>query len=388
MHARKEIWSLSPAELLNLRRAMLELQQREGSQSFIDLAGYHGIPLRLCPHGSPLFLAWHRAYIRIFEQALQAIDASVSLPFWDWMSSASFSQGMAPAHSDSQFDDAGTSRPNPLASGPIEDRSRRTRRIPPHDPARLKSFAQSVDLAMGRDSYLDFNEWLEGPHGSVHVWVGGPGGDMSTVPRAAYDPIFWSHHSTVDRQWAIWQKCNPERNPPQDLMTQPLPGFDGWTVGDTVDLMSARLDYTYEGLDAIVCPVPRRLRPDGVVPFSILEGADIVRKPRVVVEVQDVGRDGESFMVDIFVRESARPTSETLFAGSFGILGAEGLHQGHHGHDQKLVTVQRVDITDAVDRLALRNKPVDIQLQATNRFGESVDPSLLPIGGVILRSIF
>lgn len=161
MHTRKEIRSLTPAELLTFRRAMLALQQREGLQSFIGLAGYHGIPMRLCPHGSPLFLAWHRAYIRIFEQSLQAIDASVSLPFWDWTSSASLSQGMAPAHSDSQFDDAGTNRPNPLLSGPIEDRSRRTRRISPHDLSRLKSFAQSVDLAMGRDNYLDFNEWLE-----------------------------------------------------------------------------------------------------------------------------------------------------------------------------------------------------------------------------------
>lgn len=210
---------------------------------------------------------------------------------------------------------------------------------------------------------------------------------MSSVPRAAYDPIFWSHHGTVDRQWAIWQKCNPERNPPPDLMTQSLPGFDKWTVGDTIDLMNVRLDYTYEGLDAIVCLVPRRPRPDGIIPFGVIEGLDNMKKPRVVVEVQDVGRDGESFMVDIFVRESANPTLEALFAGSFGILGAEGLHQGHHDHHHKLATVQRVDITDAVDLLALRDKPFELQLQATNRFGELTDPSLLPIGGFMLRSI-
>jgi hypothetical protein len=35
---------------------------------------------------------------------------------------------------------------------------------------------------------------LEGIHGSYHGIIGGPGGHMSKVPVAAFDPVFWFHH--------------------------------------------------------------------------------------------------------------------------------------------------------------------------------------------------
>jgi hypothetical protein len=385
MHTRKEIRSLTAEELLSLRRAMAELQRRSGPMSFIDLAGFHGIPRRNCPHGSPFFLPWHRAYIRMFESALQSIDPNVALPFWDWTSSASIAEGMAAAHTVATFTDGGV-QPNPLASGPIEDRSRRTRRVPPHRPDQLRSFAASVSLAMARDNYLDFNDWLEGPHGSIHVWVGGPQGDMASVPRAAYDPIFWSHHSTIDRQWAIWQKCNPSRTPPTELLSRPLPGLAGWAVTDTLDLASPRLDYTYEDLEHVACPVSSRPDPGGIVPFGALTDSVRNHEPRMMVEVRDVDRGGESFMVDLFVRDPSAPTREA-FAGSFGILGAEGLHNSHHGHHQGQKTTQRIDITEAVDGLGLRGQQLEVRLSATNKFGESVEPGSLPIGALDLRIV-
>ena len=35
-------------------------------------------------HRASAFLPWHREYLRRFELDLRAIDASVTLPYWDW----------------------------------------------------------------------------------------------------------------------------------------------------------------------------------------------------------------------------------------------------------------------------------------------------------------
>ena len=35
-------------------------------------------------HRSPSFLPWHRRFLLGFERALQEVDASVALPYWDW----------------------------------------------------------------------------------------------------------------------------------------------------------------------------------------------------------------------------------------------------------------------------------------------------------------
>ncbi|KAK3717680.1 hypothetical protein LTR37_005747 [Vermiconidia calcicola] len=50
---------------------------------------------------------------------------------------------------------------------------------------------------------------LESVHGLYHVLIGGQGGHMSSVPVAAFDPIFWLHHCQIDRWLAIWQAAHP-----------------------------------------------------------------------------------------------------------------------------------------------------------------------------------
>lgn len=398
MKIRKEIRQLQPPDLLSLRRAMAEFQRRNGANSFIDIAGMHGVPRNLCPHGSVIFLPWHRVYITQFEEGLRAIDSTVTLPYWDWTSSDSLASGMARAHRDETYQEPdNTTKPNPLFSGPIEDRSRQTVRRGTNNLQRLSSIASTARLAMRERTYAAFNQEIEGPHGDVHVWVGGsfPRGDMSSTARASYDPIFWSHHANVDRQWAIWQKCNPNALPPQEIRNRALPGFPGWTVADTLDHTSARLDFSYEGLAGEPCPVPVVPVPDMTGVLALPEGATLARTPSVIVEVHDVDRSGESFMVDIFVSAADEPPdaargSESFFAGSFGIFGAEGAHGGGHGDGHgvhQLKGTRRVDITEAVDRLDLRGRELRVQLMATTAEGEEVPAERLPIGGITVSVI-
>lgn len=55
-----------------------------------------------------------------------------------------------------------------------------------------------------RDGLLDS---MEGIHNQVHGLLGG---HMASVPFAAFDPIFWLHHTNMDRLEALWQAIYPQ----------------------------------------------------------------------------------------------------------------------------------------------------------------------------------
>ncbi|GJD05469.1 tyrosinase [Colletotrichum higginsianum] len=97
-------------------------------------------------------------------------------------------------------------------------------------------FATTADANQGPAVFLS----LEMIHNDIHVFVGGLGytrnptvpdktqsgttyeyGHMTDLGFADFDPIFWLHHSNVDRQLAIYQKLGftpwwSGRNPNQD----------------------------------------------------------------------------------------------------------------------------------------------------------------------------
>jgi tyrosinase len=49
---------------------------------------------------------------------------------------------------------------------------------------------------------------IEVIHGNIHNMVGGVG-HMTWPETSAFDPIFWLHHTQVDRLFAMWQVLNP-----------------------------------------------------------------------------------------------------------------------------------------------------------------------------------
>jgi tyrosinase len=248
---RRSIRRLSPAQLADLREATAAAQKIGDDHGYQYWAGVHGLPLpKSCRHNSPLFLAWHRAYLYFFEKALQERVPGVTLPWWNW--TVERGVGIPPAYGRARAD----GRKNPLASSPIQPSGRRfpnEKRTwrEPGVPSWLPTQAE-VDAVLANSSFGIFQNQLEGIlHNAVHGWVGGT---MNDPAVAAYDPIFWAHHCMVDRLWYLWQLRHPGLVLPREYLETALPPFP-MTVRQTLDV--TRLGYDYAAATAAV-PGTRR----------------------------------------------------------------------------------------------------------------------------------
>jgi tyrosinase len=257
---RKDAATLSAAELSNFRDAFAAMYDLRDDRGYAYYAGLHGLPLpTYCEHGTLLFLPWHRAYLYFLERALtdalrRARDdqtVAVSLPWWDWTSPAAHAGGLPAAY----LAQPGPAD-NPLAAGPVTlddaDLVLVRDRLPgaitdgpnpvtvrdPDVPDELPR-AQTVTRALNSTTFRDFSTVLEGIHNGVHAWVGGA---MSAVPIAAYDPVFWAHHSMIDRLWYLWQISPRGVNPPAGLLDRALAPWPV-TVRQILDISTLGYEY-------------------------------------------------------------------------------------------------------------------------------------------------
>ncbi len=283
---RKSVNALSAAELMSLRRGVAAMKARDtaprGSADFrrswlywanmhahfgadcggpVSGSGMAGVQTFTatnaaetatwcqCEHGTERFLTWHRMYIWYFERVLQqaAGDPTLRLPFWDY---ATDPQLPAAYRAATYVDENGQTVPNPLRA---EARQAGLN----NGSSGLSAGVSSASGAMGAASYNAFNASLEGtPHGAVHCAVasaGCPTGLMGAVPAAALDPIFYAHHTNIDRLYDCWLRVNESARLPNSaahLDTEfTFVDGDGSTptrrVGDM--LRSADLGYAYAG---------------------------------------------------------------------------------------------------------------------------------------------
>lgn len=367
---RKEIRSLHSNELLALRSAMLKYQTMAPSddKGYVFLAGFHGTPRNLCRHDNDLFLPWHRAYLSTFEKALQAIDPTVSLPYWDWTSPDSLRSGMPPAFTDSTFMDTdGQTKRNPLLSGPREDGKTLTVRHTDLTPDQVRTAAGVVPLAQIQPLFPNFSAILNGPHITIHTYVGGAGGggDMSAFFRAAYDPMFWSHHAMVDFQWAKWQINHPGAH--MNDLDRAFPEFDNIRVRDVLDTTGAILNYTYQGL------------PE--------KAGDIFFTERKFLRINDILMGEGSYIVDVFL--CWKGMQQRVHAGRFGIVGM-GMKMDHGpspmGHDHMFYQ-QHIDITDVMHKYSPPPGTIEVELAGVNMEGRPVPQNALPIGKIDIVEI-
>jgi tyrosinase len=269
---RKEIHELQADEdawnmyLLGLSRFM-DVDGRD-PMSYYQIAAIHGqpyvawdnngpcddcTPAGYCTHQSTLFPTWHRAYLALFEQALVGNAIAVAqqysgsdydrymeaaqnlrIPFWDWAA--------APADGENPFPQMFTDQqvfvnspngpmniPNPLTGYQFKRNEEhqfiggdQTERKPTFTVDNRRQLRSDLWSALSSDQTYNafstealdeddgnFNPTsLEALHDNIHVLTGG---HMGIVPQAAYDPVFWLHHTNVDRVFAIYQAAYPDK---------------------------------------------------------------------------------------------------------------------------------------------------------------------------------
>ncbi|KAM7211737.1 hypothetical protein V8F06_012870 [Rhypophila decipiens] len=187
------------------------------------------------------FLPWHRYFVMVYEKALQDCGYKGTAMYWDWVADSNDPANAAVWDPVTGFGGNGGGTGNtgnfagPIKDGPFKDFRPLysgtaleqhglcrawSQGNPANDDKDLfghRYTPQIVAEVLATDSSYDaFREALEGgPHQAVHFGIAigngrGRIGDM--VPSSSpNDPIFFLHHTQVDRLWWIWQQADESR---------------------------------------------------------------------------------------------------------------------------------------------------------------------------------
>ncbi|KAI8055653.1 hypothetical protein BDF22DRAFT_618057, partial [Syncephalis plumigaleata] len=207
---RKEIRALSVAERDAFINALKKLQARpdNGGPSRYDLYAKLHNDNAPFSHGSAAFLPWHRRFLRELEIDLQKIDASVMLPFWDWRIDSQAPETSI-VFSKEYFGGNGDHR-GCITDGPFADA--KPYYMQPNCIQRRFDYKKNIgafyspeaiqSLINNSKDFSTFSVQLEGTcHARVHNGIGG--GMLNMYSPS--DPLFFMHHTMIDRIWWQWQ---------------------------------------------------------------------------------------------------------------------------------------------------------------------------------------
>jgi len=236
-------------------------------------------------HSSWWFLPWHRAYLWYFEWIVRETikdkldpGENFAMPYWPWEDSwndaatgKSFRK-LPPEFRDpnSSLYDSKRAQAMNIAPDLINDRDDAAPLDIDNEVDRLMELCRFVDesgfggsltYSLSGDETLIVAGELEVAHNVVHDQVGGSGLDrhMSNLMVSPDDPIFWVHHSNVDRLWELWRSWGGTRENPDgpEWKNSLHPSGTGWFYPadnpGTIDHVSgeeflpgfARFDYEY-----------------------------------------------------------------------------------------------------------------------------------------------
>ena len=255
---RKNINSLSRQERIRLVSALQSSIQRG---EFQKVGNYHGAPTSLCggqpccPHGTNAFLPWHRLFMVHMEEELG--DA---LPYWDWTE-----EGEVPSLWESIKAPIQKGALGQCSSDGFTSRD-------PRPQVNTEELKARVEVALMEETFEDFWEELIIPHNQLHS---GMGCDMSVINTAAYDPVFYLHHTYIDYVFAFWQELQRLRGhnkvPAIQELSDALPPFNNRRYNNkSITFQNNRGRDTFE-YTAKYCYKYQDLKFDGLTPAQFLK---------------------------------------------------------------------------------------------------------------------
>lgn len=197
---------------------------------------YSHLPMQI--HKSWMFFPWHRMYLHFFERILGELigDDTFALHFWNW------------------DNPAGMVIPEMYMHGSLMNYQREASHFPPKkvelsfnrdaeiDPTKEWGGETDPDERMKMNMALMYTQLVSGartpelfmgcsykgpdadcygpgtmenaPHDTVHGWTGSGSNvlreDMGAFYSAARDPLFFAHHTNIDRLWDVWRLSHPD----------------------------------------------------------------------------------------------------------------------------------------------------------------------------------
>lgn len=283
VRTRRDIYSLDPAgpEIAAFRRGVAAMKARpsEDSTSWSFQAAIHGTyaepphaTWNQCQHGSFFFLSWHRMYLHFFERILRKAseDPSFALPYWNY--------GVPSQRAIPLVLREPQGAANPLFVAERNAGVNEGFLVPDSATRHAQSFLftnfsspSGSNMSFGGQTTsgpvhfdVPHGQLERQPHDQIHVLIGGSTGWMADPNTAAQDPVFWLHHSNIDRLWKRWLDQGGGRSNPLDnasWATSKFTFFDEngsqavLTGADIVDT-EGQLGYRYDDDPPPTVPTP------------------------------------------------------------------------------------------------------------------------------------
>lgn len=285
---RSNVWELAPGDptLAAYAQAVAVMQRRSHRDptSWFRQAAIHGTLMRPrppladeCKHGTWFFLAWHRMFVHRFEQIVREAVREVggpadwALPYWNY--GLGGEQATIPLAFRSRTLASG--EPNPLFVAQRAPGVNAGAGIPPTMASprialARPSFTGATELGGGvtppiEQFYRRTGRLEQTPHNDVHNALGGADGWMADPDQAAQDPIFWLHHTNIDRVWDEWDTSGTRAPADSAWLDQEFELYDASGARASLACAAVRdvrdLGYIYD-----TSPAPARRPGLGILP--------------------------------------------------------------------------------------------------------------------------